>query len=164
MTHNGQGLLLCWNFITSSPELKPNKITDDEVKNKSSIEFRRLEPLLIANKKMRIYSSASIAANPLLCVRPSTRSSIMWVYVPPQSVACALGQGRLFCKVGFVCRLVCLANVPDLVCRLFEVNLVSYISVVKPKTVFCIFFCFGQFIFCWQRICVSSICCMRSNV
>jgi len=61
-------LLLCWNFITSSPELKPNKITDDEDKNKSSIEFGQPEPLLIANKKMRIYSSASIAANPMLAV------------------------------------------------------------------------------------------------
>lgn len=66
LTANEQGLLLCWNFITSSPELKPNKITDDEVKNKSSIELRLTELLLIANKKMRIYSSASIAANPML--------------------------------------------------------------------------------------------------
>jgi hypothetical protein len=63
---NGQGLLLCWNFIMSSPELKPNKITDDEVKNKSRIELRLTELLLIANKKMRICSSASIAANPQL--------------------------------------------------------------------------------------------------
>jgi hypothetical protein len=51
MTANGQGLLLCWYFITSSPGLKPNKITNDEVKNKSSIEFRLTEPLLIANKR-----------------------------------------------------------------------------------------------------------------
>jgi len=50
----------------SSQELQPNKITDDEVKNKSSIELRLTEPLLIANKKVRIYSSASIAANPML--------------------------------------------------------------------------------------------------
>ena len=66
MAANVQGLLLCWNFIMSSPELKPNKITDDEDKNKSQIELRLPEPLLIANKKMRIYSSASIAANPML--------------------------------------------------------------------------------------------------
>ena len=52
-------------FIMSSPELEPNRITDDEVKNKSSIELRLPELLLIANKKMRIYSSASIAANPM---------------------------------------------------------------------------------------------------
>jgi len=63
-----QGLLLCWHLCSSSPELKPNKITDDEVKNKSRIELRLTEPLLIANKKLRIYSSASIAANPMLAV------------------------------------------------------------------------------------------------
>jgi hypothetical protein len=50
----------------SSPELQPNRIPDDEVKNKSSTELRLTEPLLIANKKMRIYSSAGIAANPML--------------------------------------------------------------------------------------------------
>jgi hypothetical protein len=38
---------------------------------KSQIEFRRLELLMIATKKLRIYSSASIAATPLLCVRAS---------------------------------------------------------------------------------------------
>jgi hypothetical protein len=36
-------------FLTSSPELKPNKITDDEGKNKSRIELRLPKPLLIAN-------------------------------------------------------------------------------------------------------------------
>jgi hypothetical protein len=66
MAHNGQGLLLCWHLCSSSQELKPNRITDDEDKNKSSIGLRLTEPLLIANKKMRIYSSASIAANPML--------------------------------------------------------------------------------------------------
>jgi hypothetical protein len=45
ITHNGQGLLLCWNLYSSSPELKPNKITDDEVKNKNSIEFGQPELL-----------------------------------------------------------------------------------------------------------------------
>lgn len=33
LVYNEQGLLLCWNFITSSPELKPNRITDDEDKS-----------------------------------------------------------------------------------------------------------------------------------
>ena len=60
------GLAAVLEFIMSRPELQPNKITDDEVKNKSSIELRLTEPMLIANKKMRIYSSASIAANPML--------------------------------------------------------------------------------------------------
>lgn len=49
-------------FITCSPGLKPNKIPDDEDKNKSSIELSLPKLLLIANKKMSIYSSASIAA------------------------------------------------------------------------------------------------------
>jgi len=40
MTHNVNGLLLCWYFIIVSPELKPNKIADVEVKNKSLIEIR----------------------------------------------------------------------------------------------------------------------------
>jgi hypothetical protein len=44
------GLAAVLEFIKSSPELKRNKITDDEDKN----------------KKRRIYSSASIAANPML--------------------------------------------------------------------------------------------------
>jgi hypothetical protein len=47
----------------SSQELQPNRITEDEDKYKSSAAFGLPEPLLIANKKMRIYSPASIAAN-----------------------------------------------------------------------------------------------------
>jgi len=43
MAANASGLLLCWDFITSSPGLKPNKIADDEVNNKCSIEFRLLD-------------------------------------------------------------------------------------------------------------------------
>jgi hypothetical protein len=35
----------------SSPELQPNRIADDEVKNKSSMELRLAEPLLIAKKR-----------------------------------------------------------------------------------------------------------------
>ena len=40
-------------------------------------------------------------------VRPSSRSATMWVCVQPQSVACALAQGRLFCKVGFCVLALC---------------------------------------------------------
>jgi len=50
----------------SSPELQPNRFTDDEDKNKCSIELRLTVLRPIANKKMSIYSSASIAANPML--------------------------------------------------------------------------------------------------
>jgi hypothetical protein len=37
---NVDGLLPGWDFITSSPGLKPNKIADDEVNNKCLIEIR----------------------------------------------------------------------------------------------------------------------------
>jgi hypothetical protein len=40
MTPNASGLLLCWDFITVSRQLKPNEIADDEVNNKCSIEIR----------------------------------------------------------------------------------------------------------------------------
>jgi hypothetical protein len=40
MRHNVNGLLLCCDSIVSSPELKPNKIADDEVNNKYRIEIR----------------------------------------------------------------------------------------------------------------------------
>jgi hypothetical protein len=40
ITANASGLLLCWDFMIVSPEPKPNKITDVEVKNKCSIEIR----------------------------------------------------------------------------------------------------------------------------
>jgi hypothetical protein len=33
VAHSASGLLLCWDFITSSPEPKPNKIADVEVKS-----------------------------------------------------------------------------------------------------------------------------------
>lgn len=49
--------------------MKPNRITNDKDKHKIAIEFGQPEHRLIANKKMRIYSPASIAANPMLAVR-----------------------------------------------------------------------------------------------
>ncbi len=51
-------------FMMSSPEPQPNKITADEVKYKSSIELRLTELMLIANKKMRIYSLSRHIAKP----------------------------------------------------------------------------------------------------
>lgn len=50
----------------SRPELKPNKITDAEDKYKYSKEFGQPKPLLIANKKIKVYSSTSIEATPML--------------------------------------------------------------------------------------------------
>jgi hypothetical protein len=43
MTHNVHGLPLCWHLKMSSPEPKPNKIADNEVNNKCSIEIRLLD-------------------------------------------------------------------------------------------------------------------------
>jgi hypothetical protein len=72
MAHNRQGLLLCCNLCSSNPELKPNRITDDEDENKSLMELRLTEPLVIANKKMRIYSSAGkLSSNALALSFPS---------------------------------------------------------------------------------------------
>ena len=65
------------HFIMSSPEPKPDRITNDEVKNQSSIELRLTEPLLIANKKLRIYSSLSHIAKP-----PVVRS---WLVAPNET-------------------------------------------------------------------------------
>lgn len=45
---NGQGLLLCWYYIFVQPGLKPNLLTDDKIKYKSSMEFR--SPELQADK------------------------------------------------------------------------------------------------------------------
>jgi hypothetical protein len=65
-------------FIKSSTELQPNRITNDEVKDKSSIELRLTEPLLIGNKKMSSYLSASIAANPMLYAAVSLLSALTY--------------------------------------------------------------------------------------
>jgi hypothetical protein len=54
---NVQGLLLCWYLSSSSPELKPNKITDDEVKNKSSIELHQTEALLTEQKEKDFFKA-----------------------------------------------------------------------------------------------------------
>jgi hypothetical protein len=45
--------------------ISPIKIIKVQITNKSSKEIRQPKPLLIVNKKMRIYSSASIEASPL---------------------------------------------------------------------------------------------------
>jgi len=51
------------------PVRQPNKIIKVQITNKSSKEIRQPKLLLIENKKMRIYSSASIEASPLLHAR-----------------------------------------------------------------------------------------------
>lgn len=50
----------------SSPEPKPNKINNDEVKNKSSLELHQAGYGLISDMSMSIYSSASLVASCML--------------------------------------------------------------------------------------------------
>ena len=64
MAYNEQGLLLCWYFITSSPELQPNRITDVEVKNKSLIELRKLGLKLIREQKDEDISGSQHSSKP----------------------------------------------------------------------------------------------------
>ena len=42
MNTNEKGLLLCCYFIMSSPELRPNRFTGNEDKNKSRIELHAI--------------------------------------------------------------------------------------------------------------------------
>lgn len=58
------GLPAVLAFIFVSPEPQPNKITDHEDHYQSPMKLCLPEPLVIAYKKMKIYSSVSIAANP----------------------------------------------------------------------------------------------------
>ena len=70
--------------------------------------------------QLQQYFCCTFALSPL--------SSIMWVCVQPQNVACVLAQGRLFCKVSFcvsaLCALqMCLAWCVGLLCfKYFFVN------------------------------------------
>jgi len=58
--------------------------------------------------KLRIYSSASIAAKSLLYVRPSSRhSNLKSVSTEVGCVPEAVAQGKLFCKVGFCVSALC---------------------------------------------------------
>jgi hypothetical protein len=72
---NGQGLLLCWYSLLVQPNLQPNKFIKVQITNKSSKEIGLPKPVLIVNKKMKIYSSASIAANTMLAVVVFFRST-----------------------------------------------------------------------------------------
>jgi hypothetical protein len=51
---------------SSSPTVSPIKFIKVQITNKCSKEIRQPKPLLIVNKKMKIYSSASIEANRVL--------------------------------------------------------------------------------------------------
>ena len=99
---------------------------------KSQIEFRRLELLLIANKKMRIYSSASIAANPLLYVRPSVCPLLeccIFNSVNLKTVTQAEQEGKLFGRLASVLLVLCACQCACLVAlgiRDFAYSVFSY--------------------------------------
>ncbi len=97
--HNGQGLLLCWHLCSSSPE--PLRIENMQMKltTKSQIEFRRLGVLLIVNKKMRFYSSASNLSAGADSSKPHVvRSAFL-------SVSCVVCRGKI-CKLKQAIQLV----------------------------------------------------------
>jgi hypothetical protein len=68
MATNGRACCCAGIHCSSSPTVSPIKFIKVQITNKSSKEIGQPKPLLIANKKMRIYSSASIEASPLLPV------------------------------------------------------------------------------------------------
>jgi hypothetical protein len=98
-----------WRYLKNvSPEPQPNRITNDEDNYKSSIVKVKPGLLLIANKKMRIYSWPRHIAKP-----PVVRSCFLSVGLCRyewQGVS-RVWASKLFCKVGFVSGFVCLANV-----------------------------------------------------
>ena len=65
-THE-QGLLLCWYSLNVEPGIATDWKYDDEVNNKTPNRIPSAGTAAESEQKMRIYSSASIAANPMLC-------------------------------------------------------------------------------------------------
>jgi len=61
---NVKALAMWWHLKNVSPEPQPNRITNDEDNYKSSIVRVKPELLLIANKKLKIYSSPRHIAKP----------------------------------------------------------------------------------------------------
>jgi hypothetical protein len=112
-------LAMWWNLKIVSPEPQPNKNTKVEVNKQKPKRITSAETAAdIDNDKANNVKPPYCQT--VLYVRPSPRSSTMWVC--PTAECClwvgtrqALLQGWLLC-VGFVC----LANVPDLVRWLLE--------------------------------------------
>jgi hypothetical protein len=72
MAGNVQGLLLCWHLCSSSQELKPNRITDVEVKHKNSIELRLTELLLNSEQKDEVLFVSQHSSKPHVLVAQLT--------------------------------------------------------------------------------------------
>jgi len=70
---------------SSCPTISPIKFIKVQITNKSWKEILLPKPMLIANKKMRIYSSASIEASPLLYV---AFSIFFIIFLPRNYIPC----------------------------------------------------------------------------
>ena len=68
------GLAAVLEFITSSPELKTNRITDDEDKDKCSIELRLIEPLADSQQKDEDLFVSQHSSKPNVVRWPSIQS------------------------------------------------------------------------------------------
>jgi hypothetical protein len=68
IAYNGQHLLRAGIQCSSSPTFSPIKFIKVQITNKSRKEILLPKLMMIVNKKMKIYSSASIEASPMLCV------------------------------------------------------------------------------------------------
>jgi hypothetical protein len=66
---NGQGFLLCWSSVFRQPEPLLSKVNAVDVIFYSSALFVQPGLQLNSDMSMSLYSSASIAENPMLCVR-----------------------------------------------------------------------------------------------
>ena len=102
----------------SSPELLPIWKTEVEVNNKKLNRITSAGTAADSEKKMRIYSSAGIAANSLLYVRPSVWPLLeFYIFnsVNLKTVTQAEQEGKLFGRLASVrwvlcaCRCACLA-------------------------------------------------------
>ena len=114
ISHNGQGLLLCWYSLNVLPGTAADWKYEDEVNNKKLNRITSAGATADSDKKMRIYSSASIAANPLLYAYPIF-SVIYNVGLCRTAwwLPC-VGQGRLLGRLAFVLWVCVPAHVPDL--------------------------------------------------
>jgi hypothetical protein len=66
ITANRQGFLLCWNSVLNQPEQKPIEKRKLKITTKSIRRITSSWILADSDMKIRIYSSASIAANRML--------------------------------------------------------------------------------------------------
>ena len=77
MAHNSQGFLLCWYSVIRQPEPLLSKVNADDVIFCCLALFVQPGLQLISERDDQYNSSASIAKNPMLCVRLVNLSSFV---------------------------------------------------------------------------------------